>query len=68
MRPRDHQLISLYHPLVLIFGLSIFTLLSCETEIIEQTPEKISADRFEQVIDLEGDLEVSDFVWRSLNQ
>lgn len=68
MRLLDQHLISLLRFFVFIFGLLVFSLFSCESEVVEQTPETLSPDRFKQVIDLEGELEVSDFVWRSLNQ
>ena len=49
----------------------LFAFLGCSSEEVEETPDTavtLNSDTDDIAISLEGDLQISDFVWQGLNQ
>ena len=67
MRLRYRLSITLAHFFILVFSWLFLILVSCQAEVIEDTSPYSSENRFDNTIVFDGELEVSDFVWKSLN-
>ena len=67
MRLRYRLSITLSHFFTLVFSWLFLILVSCQAEVIEDTSPYSSENRFDNTIVFDGELEVSDFVWKSLN-
>lgn len=68
MRLYYKSLIALSHFYILIFCVLTLQLVGCNSEIENNLPVRATIDLLDPIIDLEGDLEISDFIWKSLNQ
>ena len=67
MRLRYRLSITLAHFFILVFSWLFLILVSCQAEVIEDTSPYSSENQFDNSIVFDGELEVSDFVWKSLN-